>query len=117
MQHEMKLHPGPIAKLRAGIKNIEMRLNDEKRRLINVGDTIVFTSRADAADTLSAKVVALHRFDDFDTMVKALPPERMGYEGESLRKLLEDGDHGMSPYYSAEEEKTYGVLGIEVCVL
>ncbi len=117
MQHTMRLHPAPIAKLRARTKTIEMRVNDEKRRLIQVDDTILFTSRANANDTLLTKVVGVHRFDTFSAMVQAFTPVQMGYEGEDLRKLVEEGDHGMHPFYPPEEEQQYGVVGIEVCVL
>ena len=40
MHHEMSLWPGPFAKIADGTKRYELRLHDEKRRLIKVGDTI-----------------------------------------------------------------------------
>lgn len=110
------LHPGPIAKLRAGPKTIEMRLWDEKRRLMRVGDTILFTSRADSADQLLKRIAALHLFATFDDMLAAFPADLLGYENESLTRLNQ-GDNGMRDYYSAEDEATYGVVGIEVCAI
>ena len=41
MTHKMNLHNDPFEKIACGIKNIELRLYDEKRRLIKVGDEIV----------------------------------------------------------------------------
>lgn len=41
MTHNMKLHPGPFALIAQGNKTIELRLWDEKRRLIRMGDDII----------------------------------------------------------------------------
>ncbi|WP_417150642.1 hypothetical protein [Ruminococcus sp.] len=38
----MRLNPSPFAMIENREKTIELRLNDEKRRLINVGDEITF---------------------------------------------------------------------------
>ena len=40
MRHEMRLHDVPFKKIQAGTKTIEMRLYDEKRQMIQVGDEI-----------------------------------------------------------------------------
>ena len=42
--HNMKLNPYPFEMIKSGQKTIELRLLDEKRQLIKVGDTIVFTN-------------------------------------------------------------------------
>ena len=47
--HNLKLNAGPFASVAAGTKTIEMRLMDEKRKQIKVGDTIIFSHREDTA--------------------------------------------------------------------
>ena len=42
MIHKMNLNPEPFERILSGRKTIELRLNDEKRRLIKVGDKIEF---------------------------------------------------------------------------
>lgn len=42
MNHKMKLQPKYYDFILNGTKRIEIRLNDEKRRMIKVGDTITF---------------------------------------------------------------------------
>ena len=42
MIHYMKLNPKPFAMIAEGRKTIELRLYDEKRQGISLGDTIVF---------------------------------------------------------------------------
>lgn len=43
--HEMYLNNKLFTKMSIGTKTIELRLNDEKRRLLNEGDMIKFTNR------------------------------------------------------------------------
>ena len=56
---EMKLDKEPFEKIKSGEKTIELRLYDEKRRKIRVGDIIVFTCR-DGGERLARRVKALH---------------------------------------------------------
>ncbi|MBQ2255674.1 MAG: DUF3850 domain-containing protein, partial [Clostridia bacterium] len=42
MTHYMKLRPHPFAMIKSGKKTIELRLLDEKRRQIALGDTLIF---------------------------------------------------------------------------
>lgn len=51
MLHCMKLNRDPFEKIKSGSKTIEMRLFDEKRQRISVGDFIEFSS----ADNLPKK--------------------------------------------------------------
>ena len=109
--HNMKLHASPFEMIRSGEKTIELRLFDEKRQQIEVGDTIVFTSNA-TGETLSKTVAKLHRFDSFDDLYRSLPLLKCGYTAEDIASAHPSD---MEQYYSAEEQKKYGVVGIELC--
>ena len=113
MTHNMNLMPSPFSKIADGSKTIELRLNDEKRQKIAVGDSIVFT-HTETEETVSAKVVALHKFPDFEALYKALPLTKCGY-AESELSTAHYTD--MEQYYSKEKIQKYGALGIEICVL
>ncbi len=110
MTHYMKLMPGPFKMIASGEKDIELRLNDEKRQKINVGDTIVFTE-VGSGNELQAEVKALHKFASFKELYSALPLLRCGYKEEELSYAKSED---MYDYYSPEEENKYGVLGIEI---
>lgn len=112
MTHYMNLSPSPFSKIADGSKMIELRLNDEKRQKIAVGDTIVFT-HTETKETLSAKVLALHKFPDFEALYKALPLEKCGYD-ESELSTAHHTD--MEAYYPKEKIQKYGALGIEICL-
>jgi len=106
----MKLHHAPFEMIKSGEKNIELRLFDEKRRQLKVGEKIVFTDTS-TDEKLTKTVVKLHIFDSFDELYKALPLLQCGYTKEDV-----DTAHprDMEAYYSAEQQKKYGVVGIEL---
>ena len=49
MEHTMNLVPWAFEEVKSGRKDIEVRLNDEKRQKMNVGDIIVFTNTETAS--------------------------------------------------------------------
>ena len=105
--HEMRLHPEPFDKIRNGTKTIEIRLNDEKRRLMRVGDSIEFSSRADPDKKFRAEITSLDYFPSFQEVFAAYPTEQYGGESKDDWEI-------MYTYYSPEEEAKYGVLGIHL---
>ena len=94
----MRLHPAPFERIKSGEKNIECRLNDEKRRQLSVGDAIVFKNR-ESGEELERKVAALHTFPDFESMFEKFPEEKI---------------NDVYQYYTPEEEKECGVVAIEL---
>ena len=109
----MKLNPAPFEMIKSGQKMIELRLYDEKRQLINVGDEIVFINTV-TGEMLQTKVLKLHRFDSFADLYKSLPLLKCGYTSENVGSAT---PADMEQYYSVDEQKKYGVLGIEIKVL
>ena len=57
MHHDMSLRPGPFEKIADGSKCYELRLHDEKRAQIAVGDTITFTCTEDEGITFGARCI------------------------------------------------------------
>lgn len=113
MKHAMKLQPSPFERIKSGKKTIELRLYDEKRRKIQAGDEIEFTN-AETGEIIATKVIDLFVFDTFSDLYKSLPLDSCGYsESEIATASPED----MSVYYSEEEQKKYGVVGIKIALL
>ena len=113
-EHIMKLHPGPFAKIKDGSKTIELRLYDEKRQCISVGDTIRFVSTESAAEEVVVLVRNLFIFDSFDELYKHLPLMECGYTEEDIHTA---SPRDMEMYYSKEEQKRYGVVGIQISLV
>lgn len=110
MTHNMKLWHDAFCSIADGSKTIELRLNDEKRQQINIGDTIIFCCTKNN-DMITAKVKELHKFADFKALYEHLPLDKCGYTKDEL-KTAHYTD--MEQYYSKEQIAKYGVLGIEL---
>ena len=111
MIHKMNLWHDPFEKIKSGTKTIEMRLYDEKRSQITVGDIIVFTD-ASNGEQLECSVLNLYRYANFEEMYKYHDKVSIGYKSDELA-LPSD----MLEYYSKEKIEKYGVVGIEISVL
>ena len=113
MKHEMKIRAIYFDKIKRGEKVYEVRLNDEKRRLIDVGDVIVLKKEPELCEELFVEVKDLIYFDSFDEMVNSLPKEKIGFE-KIKKDAIVDVYH---QFYTPEAEKQYGVVAIKVQVL
>lgn len=109
--HYMNLVSSAFNMIADGSKKIELRLNDEKRQRINIGDTVIFKCLG-SEDVITAQVLRLYKFADFEELYKALPLEKCGYTVAEI-----DTAHytDMEEYYTKEQIKKYGALGIELC--
>ncbi len=106
----MNLKRLPFGMIKSGQKTIELRLWDEKRSLININDEIVFNCND---ESITVKVLALHRFENFTALYKALDLLKCGYLPEELDTAKADD---MNEYYPPEKQQKYGVVGIEIKV-
>lgn len=106
MIHKMNLHDEPFKKIKNGTKTVEMRLNDEKRQLINIGDTIEFKNRI-TFEIIKVSVIGLVKFKNFDELYNSFDKFVIGYNIEDIANPLD-----MEKYYSKEEITKYGVLAI-----
>ena len=111
MLHEMTLFPKPYASIASGQKKIDLRLYDEKRQSIQIGDQIRFTNSEDASKSILCEVVQLHIFKDFRELYEKLPLLQCGYTPEDVDNAHPDD---MLTYYSKEKQAQYGVVGIEL---
>lgn len=108
MTHEMNLHDEPFKLIQNGSKTIELRLNDEKRQLLNIGDTIKFTNRVTQEEIL-VSITNLYKYNSFEELYKNFDKVSMGY-----KETEEANPKDMELYYSKEEQEMYGVLAIEI---
>ena len=108
MIHRMNLAPSPFRAISLGKKTIEMRLYDEKRSKIKVGDEIEFEN-IDTYQKIKCAVVNLTRYKDFFELYSNYDKTVIGYD-ENEAANAED----MYTYYSPEQIQKYGVLAIEI---
>ena len=106
MIYRMKLQNEPFKQIKKQIKKIEIRLNDEKRKIFEINDYIEFTNIT-TLEIMFVKITNLYHFESFEKLFNNFDNSILGcgsYEE-------------MYKYYSKEEENKYGVLGIEIKVL
>lgn len=104
----MKLHDEPFNKIKSGKKRIEMRLYDDKRRLIKVGDTIRFVNR-DTEEYVDVAVINTYIFKNFEELYSNFDKGLLGYSSNEIAN-----SNDMNKYYSFEEQSKYGVIAIEI---
>ena len=109
--HNMILNPSPYEKILSGRKTMELRLYDEKRKKIDLGDRIIFTNLDDPKQRIAVKVIGLHRYETFDDLFKNISLEKCGYDSS---ETLHDAVRRIKEYYSEDQINKYGVLGIEI---
>ena len=106
--HSMKLMQEPFNKIKNQTKTIEVRLYDEKRQQVQVGDFIEFSLMDNAKVKLQVVVTNLYRFSSFDELYKNLSKEKLGY----LPNEIIDANC-MNIYYSTEKQSMYDAFAIE----
>ncbi len=110
MNHEMKLQPKYFDYIKNGTKRIEIRLNDEKRSIIKIGDTIEFLKEPEKIERLKVKVVGLLRYNSFADMFKDYDIEMLSDKSMTKDELI----NVLEEFYTKEDQQKYGVLGIRV---
>ncbi len=113
MQHDMKLLEQPFKRISAGIKTLELRLYDEKRKALKLGDTIRFSKLPDFTETVTVKITGLLLYRTFAELIQDLPLSYLGYQ-ESERNSIKNNIYNI---YTKDEEEKYGVLGIRIKLL
>ena len=109
MKHEMRLHDDPFNKIKQGTKKIEIRLNDEKRKSINIGDTIEFTNRK-TSEKMLVKVNGLFKYSNFEELYKNWDKVILGYDEDDIADIIQRFNNRNSK----EEQEKYGVLAIKI---
>lgn len=103
---KMGLSEKPFWAIKNNQKTIEVRLNDKKRQQIEIGDIIEFAKEPDKKEFLKVKVVELLPFPTFRELYETCGAEN--FRNKTLPEFLKS----IYSFYTEEEEKQYGVLGI-----
>ena len=111
MLHEMKLDHEPFLMIKFRTKTVEMRLYDEKRKAISIGDTIAFTDRNNGEIALT-RVKSLQTFADFTELYSCFDKTKLGYLPDEIADPRD-----MELYYSSSDIEKYGVIAIEIEII
>lgn len=104
----MNLQPKYFDFIKDGTKRIELRLYDEKRQSIQLGDIIEFAKSED--EKFKAKVIGLLRYDSFADLFKDFDISILADSSMTKQELLEV----LGEFYSEEKQAEFGVIGIRI---
>jgi len=90
---------------------VEIFLPDGSPYPVQAGDVIRFESTEDETDVLFAQVTGMRFFATFDELYAALPPKTWGYAPDKGKTA---SPRDMDKYYAPEDQKKWGVVGIEL---
>lgn len=105
MIYKMKLKENPFEEIKNGTKTVEFRLYDEKRQQIKKGDKIEFSKLPNLNEKLTVEVIDLYRDETFKKLFEKIYIDKAEIERKNK---------AMYQFYTLEDEKKYGVLGIKI---
>lgn len=108
--HKMNLYPDAFELIENGSKKVEMRLNDEKRQKLTIGDLVIFTN-TETKEEIIVEVIDLKAFKSFSELYSSYEKTAIGYKKDEAAN-----PNDMLDYYSQEQINKYGVLAIEIKV-
>lgn len=108
MKHLMKVQLKYYEAIKDGIKQIELRLYDEKRKEIKLGDTIEILKEPDLKERILVKVIGLLHYESFPMLLRDFDSSILAGSTVSKEELLRD----LEVYYPKEKQAKFGVLGI-----
>ena len=109
--YRMQLQPLPFNQISAGIKRLEIRLFDEKRRNIQVGDSVEFYNAQDPANICKKRISAVTHAASMLDLFHEISLESAGWpQGTLPEKAVAD----MRKYYSEDEEKKWGAVALHL---
>ena len=104
----MNLRPKYFDFIKDGTKRIELRLYDEKRQSIQLGDIIEFAKSEN--ERLKAEVVGLLRYNSFAELFEDFDISILADSSMTKQELLEV----LGEFYSEEKQAEFGVIGIRI---
>lgn len=106
MKHIMKLNDNFFNDTKQGLKKVEFRLNDEKRKKIKIGDTIVFVNRSNMNEFINKKVSNIIYDTNFENLIHR-------YDKNFFKSSPIELINTLNNIYSSDKINLYGVIAIE----
>lgn len=95
--------------VKSGTKHIEVRLNDDKRKKLKVGDDLVFLNQSNEDKKINAIIKGLKYFSSFEDLVDYYRIDEIYKEDSSKEEFLKI----INKFYSNAEVKKYGIVAID----
>jgi len=101
----IRVYPFSYNKILGGVRKIDIRPYTKGLQSLRVGDVVDYVN-IETGNVISREIKGIALFPDFDTLIRMLPPEMIGYsDREEVRVRVER-------MYSLAEQKEYGVCAL-----
>lgn len=105
VRHTMHISSQSFDRMLEGTRKVEMRLYDDKRRMMMLGDSILFSCDD---RSMAAVITGLHRYRTFSELYSSIPKTMLGYHEDEPADPKD-----MSEIYDESRAEELGVIGIE----
>lgn len=105
----MKLVDLAFKQIKDGSKTVEVRLNDEKRQLLKIGDFIIFNN-INTNESLEKEIVDIKVYKSFKELYNNYDNILLGARGYNVDQYVSS----MYNFYTKEDENKYGVMAISL---
>lgn len=109
--HEMKLSDLPFQATCSGKKTIEIRLNDDRRASLNIGDLILFQN--DRLGTIKTRIISIKKYKCMSDLISAEDFLKTGGIYQNTDSWIE----AINTYYSISNQNKHGLLSIEIALI
>jgi len=110
MRHQMTLFIEPFRSIKSGRKTVEVRLNSENKRQIQIGDTIEFELLPDRTEKINVLVEDLMVFKTFEEMYSSITFKEFDCDHWTMNEMID----ATYKIYSSQREAMWGALGIRI---
>ena len=106
----MKVHLDPdiFEIVKNGSKTVEVRLNDEKRRMLKIGDELIFINKNNENEIIESIVTDLKYYNNFEQLMEDYMVEEVYKTGVTKEWFL----NLLQRFYNEEQQEKYGVVAI-----
>ena len=111
MLHQLNLCHEPFIAITKGNKRIEMRLFDEKKSLIQIGDILEFTD-LESKEKVKCRVINVKTYPSFVELYQDNDKVLLGYEKDDIAS-----PDDMLKYYSKERQAKYLAMAIYIEII
>jgi len=101
----IKVSPFSYNKILGGQRKIDIRPYVPSLQALRVGDTLEYVN-LETQTSIMREIKGIALFEDFDTLIRMLPPEMIGYNNREEIKVR------VERMYSKEQEKEYGACAL-----
>lgn len=109
MNHIMRLNRVYFNLVIQGKKRAEIRLNDSKRKLLSIGDTITFLNRDNENESIIVTVDDINVYSSFRKVFLDTPSSILGWYNPSINDMLKN----MYEIYDIQDEIQFGIIKID----